>query len=79
MKRFGGAGRPPLPTIFERKKNQGKQYIVLKGIYQRFQIRLNNCKITKFRNFANDFVSLSQESRSGEIGENFKLFLDIVL
>ena len=40
-----------------------------------FQISLDNCKNTKVRDFTSDFVSRSQESRSGEIGKNFKVFL----
>ena len=43
------------------------------GIHGRFRISLNNCKFTKFRNFA----SWSQKSRSGEIDQNFKVFLSI--
>ena len=34
---------------------------------------LNNCKITKFR----DFASWSQKSLSSEICQNFKVFLSI--
>ena len=66
---------PPPPNIFERKTKQGKLCIILKGTYGRFQISLNNCKF--FRDFASDFVSWSQKSRSGEIGQNFKGFLSI--
>ena len=62
-------GRPPLPNIFERKKNKGKLYIILKGIYQKFRINLNR-KIIKFTILR----VWSQKSRSGEIGENFKVF-----
>ena len=43
----------------------------------RLRISLNNCEFTKSRNFASDFVSWSQKSRSGEIGQNFKVFLSI--
>ena len=32
IKSYGGAGRPLLPTIFERKMNRGRLYIILKGI-----------------------------------------------
>ena len=46
-------------------------------MYRRFRISLNNCKTTKFRDFASDFASWSQKSRSGEIGKNFKVFLSI--
>ena len=66
-------GGPPAPNIFERKKNSGKLCIILKGIYGRFRISLNNCEFTKFR----DFASWSQKSRSGEIGQNSKVFLSI--
>ena len=38
---------------------------------------LNNCEFTNFRDFASDFASWSQKSRSGEIGQNFKVFLSI--
>ena len=71
---------PPPPKKkkkFERKTNQGKLCIILKGIYGRFQISLNNCEFTKFRVFASDFASWSQKSSSGEIGQNFKVFLPI--
>ena len=66
-----GSAPPPPPNIFERKPNQGKLYISLKGIYGRFRISLNNCEFTKFR----DFAGWSQKSRSREIGQNFKIFL----
>ena len=36
---------------------------------------LNNGEITKFCDFASDFVSWSQKSRSGKIGQNFNVFL----
>ena len=36
-------------------------------------IGLNNCEITKFR----DFACWSQKSRLGEIGQNLKVFLSI--
>ena len=47
------------------------------GIYGRFQISLNNCEFTKFRDFASDIGSWSQKSNSGENGQNFKVFLSI--
>ena len=65
-------GAPPL-NIFEQRNNQGKLCIILKGIYGRFRISLNNCEFTKFPEFA----SWSQKSGSGEIGQNFKVFLSI--
>ena len=44
----GGAGWPPLANHFKRKTNQGKLYIILKGMYKRLRISANDCKITKF-------------------------------
>ena len=34
-------------------------------------------EITKVRDYARAFVSWSQKSRSGEIGQNFNIFLSI--
>ena len=64
---------PPHQTILNGKTNQGKLCIILKGIYGRFRISLNNCEFTKFR----DFASWFQTSCLGEIGQNFKFFLSI--
>ena len=68
---------PPNQTFMNGKTNQGKLCIILKGIYGRFRISLYNCEFTKFRDFAIDFASWPQKSRSGEIGQNFKVFLRI--
>ena len=56
-----------------RIKNKGKLYIILKEIYQRFRISLNNPEITIFSDFASDhdFLNWSDKLRSGEIGQNF--------
>ena len=67
----GCGGPPPHQTFANGHTNQGKLCIILKGIYGRFRINLNNCEFTKFRNFASDFVSWSQKSHSGEIGRSF--------
>ena len=73
----GGPPPPPPPhQIFSNgKKNKGKLYIILKGVYQKFRIILNNRKITEFSDFGSDFARWSQESRWVEIGQNFKVFL----
>ena len=36
----------------------------------------NNCEFRKFHDFASDFASWSQKSRSGEIGQNYNVFFD---
>ena len=66
-------GAPPPSNIFERENKPRQIMYHLKGIYGRFRISLNNFEFTKFR----DFGSWSQKSRSGEIGQNFKVFLSI--
>ena len=68
---------PPHQTLLNWKTNQDKLCIILKRIYMRFRISLNNCEFTKFRDFTSDFASWSQKSRLGEIGQNFKVFLSI--
>ena len=67
----------PHQTFLNGKTNQGNLCIILKGVYERFRIGLNNCEVTKFGDFASDFASWSQKSRSGEIGQNLKVFLSI--
>ena len=60
-------------TFLNGKTKKSKLCITLKGIYDRVRISLNNCEFTKFR----DFASWTQKSRSGEIGQNFKVSLSI--
>ena len=67
-------GNPP-PT--RTKKEPRKLYVFSEGIYQRFQISLNDPEVAKFRDFASDFASWSQKWPSGGIGQNFKIFLFI--
>ena len=52
-----GAPTPPHQPFLNGKTSQGKLCIILKGIYGRFRIRLNNCEFTKFCDFASDFTS----------------------
>ena len=78
IKGCGGVGRPPPQKKKQQpfsngKRSQGKLYIILKGIYKRFRISLNNCETTNFRNFVSDLASWSQKLRSGEIGKNFNV------
>ena len=63
---------PHHQTFSNRKNNKGKLYIILKRIYQRLRISLNNRKIKK-KNL--DFASWSQKLRSGKIGQNCNVFL----
>ena len=62
---------PPYQPFWNGKTNQGKIYIILQSIYRRFRFSLNNCEITKFR----DFARWSQKLRSDEFGQNFKVLL----
>ena len=58
----------PHQTFFSVKTNQGKLRIILKRIYGRFRISLNNCELQ-------NFASWSQKSSLGEISQKFKVFL----
>ena len=63
----------PHQTFLSVKTNQHKLCNILKGIYGRFRISLNNWELQNFAIFA----SWSQKSSSGEIDQNFKVFLSI--
>ena len=58
----------PHQTFLSKKTNQGKLCIILKRIYGRFRISLNNCELQ-------NFASLSQKSSLGENCQNFKVFI----
>ena len=58
----------PHQTFFSVKTNEGKLRIILKRIYGRFRISLNNCELQ-------NFASWSQKSSLGEISQKFKVFL----
>ena len=86
IKRMWNAPPPPPPpshthththcfwTEKQTKANYVSLYIILKGIYRRFRISLNNCEFTKFWDFASVFASWSQTSRLSEIGQISKFF-----
>ena len=68
IKECGGARQPPNQTFFNVKTNQGKLCIILKRVFGRFRISVNNCELQ-------NFASWSQKSNLGEISQKFKVFL----
>ena len=67
-------------NIFKRKTKQKANYVSFyREIYGRFRISLNNYKFTKFRDFASDFASWSQNRVRVKLVKISKFAFDIMV